>query len=288
MQSFKDYKKSYPFLYHWMTRLSVLLLIIPFAIWLLYFIGDIFGGIPTSISAGEFLNFYGSFLAFLGTVALGALALWQNVKANEINNRLYSLEENRACSDVLPFVVLKQAIVNTYNLYDIFYPNKIFISVTKEELDQSKPVLGLSLFFKNTTKKYITASYLHGGIINNDTNEIIEKWHKGTINQFETKLCLEEGEQGEIVLWGSLLFFKSLVNKHVVLSLILTNEFAETYREDLNLFFMDLQLLSDNKYNQTVVVSNYKIGKFYRSEENQLNIIWKDEEGFNEKVIHGK
>lgn len=34
-------------------------------------------------SAGELLNYIGSFLAFLGTVALGALALWQNYRFHQ-------------------------------------------------------------------------------------------------------------------------------------------------------------------------------------------------------------
>ena len=32
----------------------------------------------------DVLNFYGTFLSFIGTVSLGAIALWQNKKANEL------------------------------------------------------------------------------------------------------------------------------------------------------------------------------------------------------------
>lgn len=41
----------------------------------------------------DVLNFYGTFLSFIGTVSLGAIALWQNKKANEINMRILKLEE---------------------------------------------------------------------------------------------------------------------------------------------------------------------------------------------------
>ncbi len=65
----------------------IILLIIPIITWLLYYIGDcgyIF--IETSLTVGDALGFYGSFLAFLGTVALGALALWQNKQISKIQN----------------------------------------------------------------------------------------------------------------------------------------------------------------------------------------------------------
>lgn len=39
----------------------------------------------TTFNKQDILVFYGSFLAFLGTVALGSLALWQNIKLNKIN-----------------------------------------------------------------------------------------------------------------------------------------------------------------------------------------------------------
>ncbi|MFW2491733.1 hypothetical protein ACN077_24725 [Clostridium chromiireducens] len=48
-------------------------------------------------SAGELLQFYGAFLSFLGTVSLGALALWQNnqlaIKNQEFNELIYNQQK---------------------------------------------------------------------------------------------------------------------------------------------------------------------------------------------------
>lgn len=62
----------------------ITLLSIPFIINELYKIG----GYVTMWSAGDVLSFYGGFLSFIGTVVLGALALYQNKKANDINEKL--------------------------------------------------------------------------------------------------------------------------------------------------------------------------------------------------------
>lgn len=75
--------------YTWGISAAILLIAIPLFFWICYFIGDSgFILIRTSLSIDAFLDFYGSFLAFLGTVALGALALWQNKRYQAENNKL--------------------------------------------------------------------------------------------------------------------------------------------------------------------------------------------------------
>lgn len=92
----------------------VLLLIIPLIIWVAYYIGDHgYVVIKTSLSVDGVFGFYGAFLSFLGTIALGSLALWQNRKykaendesqkrleklvnqANEISRQLMNLEKDK-------------------------------------------------------------------------------------------------------------------------------------------------------------------------------------------------
>ncbi len=65
----------------------VVLVFIPAIIWLCYFLGD--NGvclIQTSLTVGDALGFYGTVLSFIGTTALGVIAVWQN-------KRLQHLEE---------------------------------------------------------------------------------------------------------------------------------------------------------------------------------------------------
>ena len=75
--------------YTWGFSTIILLVVLPLIIWICYFIGDCgFILIRTSLTIDGFWVLYGSFLAFLGTVALGALALWQNKRYQTENNKL--------------------------------------------------------------------------------------------------------------------------------------------------------------------------------------------------------
>lgn len=79
--------KMQPYLYAFLA--VVLLVCIPLLIWFCYFVGD--SGliiVSTSLTVGDALGFYGNLLTFLGTMSLGALALLQNIKANEINRKM--------------------------------------------------------------------------------------------------------------------------------------------------------------------------------------------------------
>jgi len=58
-----------------------------------YWAGKIWILIPTDFSTGEVLTYWGSFFSFIGTFALGALALSQNKHLNEINEQPYLPEQ---------------------------------------------------------------------------------------------------------------------------------------------------------------------------------------------------
>jgi len=124
----KKFKKVYPHFYHFiMLLLIIVIVIIPILIWLAYFLGKLIPSIITDISAGEVLMYYGSLLAFLGTIALGTLALWQNIQANKINKKL--LEQN--------LIAEHRAYVYLVN-FGLFKERKILKNVLKS---QSTPVL---------------------------------------------------------------------------------------------------------------------------------------------------
>lgn len=78
-----------PYLYGFLFILFIIFF--PLLIWFIYFIGDNgFILINTSLKVGDALVFYGSLLTFSGTVGLGVLALWQNIRignmARDANN----------------------------------------------------------------------------------------------------------------------------------------------------------------------------------------------------------
>lgn len=52
------------------------------------------------------LGFWGSLLSFIGTIILGAIAVYQNVKANEMNKSLLSIETRRDAMENLPEIFI--------------------------------------------------------------------------------------------------------------------------------------------------------------------------------------
>lgn len=91
-----------------------------FLIWV-WFLVD--GFIPTGkeLDKSDWLAFAGSFLAFIGTVALGALALWQNKKANHTNKSLQLMQINSAIieRDTAEVLSIKSAVHDTILSFDI-------------------------------------------------------------------------------------------------------------------------------------------------------------------------
>lgn len=101
----------------WLCTL-IIVLAIPFIINELYIFGDSTGrGYFTLWEAKDALAFYGSLLAAIGTIALGIVAIWQNEKANDINQRLLKIEELKA----VPFlhIDMPQCVMQSFREHEI-------------------------------------------------------------------------------------------------------------------------------------------------------------------------
>lgn len=95
----------------------IIFLFIPCFILFSYYLGD--NNIilrNTKLSVGDALIFYGTFLSFLGTIALGSLSLSQNIKVHKLNEKIseenIKLAEKNKKDAVLPFIAL-----NKYEYY---------------------------------------------------------------------------------------------------------------------------------------------------------------------------
>lgn len=140
----------------WIIGIPILIILIatPFIINYLYMKGTPDGKADTSFSASDMLSFYGSVLAFLGTVALGGLALWQNKKANAISKELLDLEwkRNQPCFDVVcdkKYTIYLGEEIEKYknknNIYAMLYIEPLFISIPRSEITTSVALIEMEI-----------------------------------------------------------------------------------------------------------------------------------------------
>ncbi len=90
----EDKKAFYTRWWFW-TIIILMLIAIPFIINYAYLKGTPDGQPNTAFSASDMILFYGSFLAFIGTITLGFVAYKQNERANDISSRILKIEENK-------------------------------------------------------------------------------------------------------------------------------------------------------------------------------------------------
>ncbi len=231
------------------------------------------GFIPAgNIGKANWLSFWGSFLAFFGTVFLGLVSIWQNdnakqatEKANAISEQMLKYEEK---SRNRPFVILSDTSVYEKTVCEIATnPDKKYIIVEHNETD----LLCIEFRFTNVTDSILSLEY--GGIKSDDGTEFS---HYSMMNQKSPTVRLLPNKSGEIVICASEDFIFTLISKTLHISLLLKNRFDQKYMETFD--FILLHLSSDDKacpkYFENTSDENYKIGKFI----DNTNIEWEEKE----------
>ncbi|RAI84425.1 hypothetical protein DET54_1253 [Paenibacillus pabuli] len=214
-------------------------------------------GYKTMWDASDVLAFYGSFLGFVGTSFLGYLALRQNIKANQINDRLSQLEKERFKLELQPFVVVTNWKIKLKRINEIIQnPKELFIEIGTIE-DKEKICCCLSLNFTNTSNSFSIINYIGAEVYKQ--NDYIEKWSNSTSNQPNSKLYLAGGETGEILFYCSREKMRTFQAKRISLELLLENRFSEKYIENFDVIIPQLDI--DNNYIH-LVAQNYEISKF--------------------------
>ncbi|OPZ86874.1 MAG: hypothetical protein BWY74_03534 [Firmicutes bacterium ADurb.Bin419] len=254
-------KNFYKKLWAWVIGIVILALIIviPFIINESYKVKSRY---VTMWGANDVLAFYGSLLSFVGTVVLGALALFQNIKANEINKRLTSLENERFKLELRPFVLVTSWKIEPAKVSEILSPKKLYFQIENTELD-GKECLCLSLFFTNTSNSVVLVNYTGAEV--SSSGNVVDKWSCSTSNQQNTKLYLQNGETGEIGFYCSKDKMESFIGKNIRLELTLENRFSEKYKETLDIIILQLLKIND-RWHLYISPQNYQIKKFIRDE----------------------
>lgn len=103
--------------------------------------------IYTAWGATEVLSFYGSVLAFLGTVSLGFVTVKLSKQANDINQRMLNFEYSKS----------KPCIIPTTGLYDLYSGEDICKNTNRYKNDKRSAIL-ISPLFITTPHSGITTS----------------------------------------------------------------------------------------------------------------------------------
>nr|WP_294493254.1 hypothetical protein [uncultured Anaerosporobacter sp.] len=229
-----------PYLYGMVLLLIVI--IFPLFMCMLYFIGDnCFVLINTSLTVGDTLSFYGSILAFFGTIVLGFIAVWQNNKANDNNDRITRIEEERYKLEFQPFVIINNWKLTIDNVIDIALMPKTLKQLNiqiGETKSPSKRCTSIKMQFVNTSNSYTMVSYSGAKIYDNE--KYILDWSNCISSSNDSKLYLDTCEMGEMSFYSDWDKMKELEGKVIKLELILENRYGESYKESVDIWTIRL------------------------------------------------
>ncbi len=224
-------------------------------------------GYITLWGADDVLSFYGSILAFIGTILLGLLAYSQNKKAEELNIRLTKLEEEKFKLEFQPFIMVCNWGLEEREILDIIIgPDKLYFDIGGTQFDDT--CLCLSIQFTNTSNTFLMASYSNASIY--DNGKKIDSWGNGTTNINNPKLYLESGGIGEMVFYALEDKFTILTGKRICLELTLENRYAQRYKETIEIIITSLNKNKNGSCYISLVAQNYTINRYIRCEDGNI------------------
>lgn len=235
-ENIKQIKTDYPLFYKRLKRTVILTVLVPILlIWLSYRVGYYYILLPTNASEGELLSLWGSILSFISTLCLGALALWQNVKANNINNRLSLIEEERLKFDIQPFVIISGWHIKTENKSIIKARHeKVCFQISEIPPASESKIVYLTIKLTNTSNTFTMVNYLRGRVYNND--DLVDSLESDSFNLEDLSIYLKSGEEKEIGFYCTYSRMLDFNRKKLQFDFKLRNRFNDTWNETIEIF----------------------------------------------------
>ncbi len=195
--------------------------LIPFIIFLIVCLIEWQSPFSIDLNMNQWIMLFGAFLTYIGTCSLGVLALWQNQKANDINDKLVTLEREKT----IPGIYLR-AINND----EINYKNRMCIAVLSE-LNELYDDMGIYLIIGNSKSEKVVFSSVKSVRLGSKTYE--------TPTTFNSSLNSNE----EKTLYLKLFCSKDEIDKYceigaateLVFDIELVNTKSERYRQEVNI-----------------------------------------------------
>ena len=233
-------------------------------------------------NAEDALQFYGAIIGAGGTIVLGYVAYWQTKRANEqsdnaneISNRLLSIEESRDKLELRPFIMVTDfkayAKIECELIND---PDQLYISVAPNT-DFKGYVLCIEMTLANTTKSFITAEYYRAAVDDGPS------WGLSAGNQGNLKIAINGGETGKVVFYAPSSFFESMRERIVRFRFILENRIGKRYAQEFDMIITSITpdtvgCSPTGKWFISMMIQGFSIARFDK-DENGKNIEIKEE-----------
>ena len=208
-------------------------------------------------SADAWIGFASVGMSNVITMLVLYFTLKPSIKANELSERILTMEENRYKLELRPFVFL-----SNWEAYEISFkelidnPTKKYIQIGEYKIGTA---LGISMEFTNTTQSCISVSYSCGKARTPD-----KSWGYTAVNQENLKMTLSPGDKDRFVFYASPNFMKGQLHNRISVELILENRFAEKYIEKFDLIITGLSdevFLIPGKWHCSLIAQEYTIEK---------------------------
>ena len=232
----------------------------PITIWVIYLIGSSGWGMRTDITADGMLGYWAAIISSFATIFLGSITLILSNRNTKINDDLLQLQKDQYMLETRPFIMVTNWKAFGKKFSEIEQsPDKLYICVDENNVDDQRDVACLSIFLTNTTKSFLLAEYGNGYIIKKGKRR---DFGKSAVNQLNPKLSLIPGETKEIVLYGKGSFMNSLRGETICFSFKLENRLGDQYLETLDatvLQISDSFLQGLGNWFVALSVNNYKV-----------------------------
>ncbi len=146
-------------------------------------------GYITLWQPADTLAFYGSYLSFVGTVVLGAVAVYQNKKAQDLNEQLQKLQQAQYISMVsVRKVIIETRSSVTPNFLNTQMRDINVVNLTADGFD-SKNCYHIDVEFKNDSDYPIVQMQIHPGARTNGNCQLY-----GMKNLIDQAVYIAKGE----------------------------------------------------------------------------------------------
>lgn len=219
----------------------------------------------SEITANGLLEYIASIISAIITAILAFVSVYQTKKANEmskrandIENRMLRIEENNYKLHIRPFIVVTDYCFKQYTYFDILHSNnQKFIIVG--ELDDRSKTNGIVLTITNTTESFLMFEYDYA-----ICKEANIQWENGGVGEFNSKkqaISLPGNEKKELIFIANNEFWLKHHSKKVWISFVLTNRFAQKYKEEFVAYFTEFKNEKSNDVRCSISFQEYSIEK---------------------------